>query len=98
MKVYMQKNPKQQTSKENKMVEAEGEVIATHPNMKYTVEIDFNGLKHTLTCYVSGKMKKNYIEIKKGDKVRVEISLYDIDNGIIVRRLTERQRFGANQA
>ena len=85
------------SSKENKTVEAEGEVISTHPNMKYTVAIDFNGLKHELTCYVSGKMKKNYIEIKKGDKVRVEISLYDIDNGIITRRLTERPRFGVQQ-
>lgn len=86
-----------QSSKENKSVEAEGEVIATHPNMKYTVEIDYNGLKHQLTAYISGKMKKNYIEIKKGDKVRVEISLYDIDNGIITRRLTERPRYRFSQ-
>lgn len=83
---------KPQSSKENKSIEAEGIVIATHPNMKYTVEIDFKGLKHEVKCYVSGKMKKYFIEIKKGDKVRVEISLYDIDNGIITRRLTERER------
>jgi translation initiation factor IF-1 len=85
---------KNQSSKEDKTIEAEGVVVATHPNMKYTVEIDFQGLKHEVKCYVSGKMKKYFIEIKKGDKVRVEISLYDIDNGIITRRLTERERYG----
>lgn len=84
----------QQAQNKNKELEVEGEVISSHPNMKYTVEIEYMGIKHKLMCYISGKMKKNYIEIKKGDKVRVRISLYDIDSGIIIRRLTERPRFG----
>jgi len=85
--------PTKQTTKENKTIELEGEVINSHPNMKFTVMVDYKGIKHPVKCYVSGKMKKHYIEIKKGDKVRIEVSLYDIDNGIITRRLTERVRF-----
>jgi translation initiation factor IF-1 len=85
-----------QTNNNDQFIEVEGTVQAMHPNMKYIVEIDYNELKHEVLCYVSGKMKKYFIEIKKGDRVKVKISLYDIDNGIITRRLTERVRFNPN--
>ena len=72
------------------VIEVEGVVVAALPKLEYTVEIDFKGIKHSLTCHVSGKMKTRYIELEKGDKVILKISLYDIDRGIITKRLTKR--------
>lgn len=72
------------------VVTVEGEVLDVLPGLEYLVEIEFQGIKHEIVCYVSGKMRKNYIQLEKGDKVRVEISLYDIDKGRIVYRLTQR--------
>ncbi len=74
-----------------KLIEVEGVVVAALPKLEYTVDIDHKGLKHTLTCHVSGKMRTKFIELEKGDKVLVRISLYDIDRGIIFRRLTRNR-------
>ncbi|MBE0573667.1 translation initiation factor IF-1 [Candidatus Dojkabacteria bacterium] len=76
----------------DKTIEVEGTVLAALPKLEYTVEIDFKGIKHILTCHVSGKMKTRFIDLEVGDKVLVRISLYDIDRGIIFRRLTSRQK------
>lgn len=81
---------KAQKQDSDKTIEVEGTVIAALPKLEYTVEIDFKGIKHVLTCHVSGKMKTRYINLEVGDKVLVRISLYDIDRGIIFRRLTSR--------
>lgn len=78
------------TSNEEKSITMDGIVVKALPALEYQVQVDYKGIKHTLTCHVSGKMKKNFIEIKKGDEVTIKISLYDIDRGIIVRRLTSR--------
>ena len=83
------KAEKQET---DRTIEVEGTVMGALPKLEYKVEIDFKGLKHTLTCHVSGKMKTRFINLELGDKVLVRISLYDIDRGIIFRRLTSRQR------
>jgi translation initiation factor IF-1 len=72
------------------VVTVEGVVTDILPGLEYMVEIEFQGLKHDIVCYVSGKMRKHYIQLEKGDEVRVEISLYDIDKGRIVYRLTQR--------
>jgi len=77
-------------SKKEAVVVVEGIVIAALPELIYRVEIDFKGLKHEVKCHISGKMRTNFIELEKGDQVRVKISLYDIDKGIIIRRLTSR--------
>jgi translation initiation factor IF-1 len=76
--------------KEKKVI-LEGIVTTVHPGMQYTVEVDYKGFKHNIVCYVAGDLTSHYIEIRKGDQVRVEISLYDIDHGRIVYRLTERK-------
>ncbi len=76
----------------DKVIETEGTVVAALPSLEYTVEIDFKGIKHTLTCHVSGKMKTRFIDLEVGDKVLLRISLYDIDRGIIFRRVTARQK------
>ena len=79
--------------KNDKYIEFEGVVTTALPELLYIVEIEFQGLKHQVQCHVSGKMRTNFIQLEKGDKVRVKISLYDIDKGIITRRLTTRNPF-----
>ena len=84
-------NKKQDVEKTDDKITLEGVVTEVYPEMRYKVEVDFKGIKHSALCYVSGKMRNRFIEIKKGDKVRIKISLYDIDSGIIVFRLTDRK-------
>lgn len=86
----MEDKNKKPSLENDKSIVLDGVVVSALPALEYNVEVEFKGIKHTLTCHVSGKMKKNFIEIKKGDQVTVKISLYDIDRGIIVRRLTLR--------
>ena len=59
-------------------IEMEGEVIDTLPNTTFRVQLE-NG--HIVTAHISGKMRKNYIRILTGDKVRVELTPYDLTRG-----------------
>ena len=52
-------------------IEMEGEIIDTLPNTTFRVQLE-NG--HVVTAHISGKMRKNYIRILTGDKVRVELT------------------------
>jgi len=61
-------------AKEEK-IEMEGKVIEALPATQFKVELD-NG--HELLAYLSGKMRKYYIRILLGDRVKVEISPYDL--------------------
>ena len=56
-------------------IELEGKVIETLPNTTFRVKLE-NG--HTVTAYISGKIRKHYIRISTGDKVKVEMSPYDL--------------------
>ncbi len=62
----------------------EGEVIENLPNTLFRVKLNDN--EKVIMCYLSGKMRKNYIKILPGDKVRIEVSPYDINKGRIVFR------------
>lgn len=73
-------------NKEDKL-EVEGTVIELLPNTQFMVELD-NG--HRVLAYLSGKMRKHYIRILLGDRVRVEMTPYDLDRG----RITYRYRRG----
>jgi translation initiation factor IF-1 len=64
-------------------VEALGTVIEALPGTKFRVELE-NG--HEVTAYVCGKMRRYYIRILLGDRVRVELSPYDLSQGRIVYR------------
>ena len=64
-------------------VEVEGTVVETLPNTQFRVELD-NG--HRVLAYISGRMRKYYIRILLGDRVRVELSPYDLTRGRIVYR------------
>ena len=65
------------------MIEAEGTILEALPNAMFRVELD-NG--HRVLAHISGKMRMHYIKILPGDKVRVEISPYDLSRGRIIFR------------
>jgi translation initiation factor IF-1 len=64
-------------------IEMEGTVIETLPNTMFRVELE-NG--HVVTAHISGKMRKHYIRILRGDKVTVELTPYDLTKGRITYR------------
>ena len=72
--------------KEDK-IEMEGTVIEALPSTQFRVRLD-NG--HEVLAYLSGKMRKYYIRILLGDRVRVELSPYDLTRGRIVYRFKKR--------
>ena len=61
-------------------IEFEGEVIDTLPNTTFRVKLEND---HVITAHISGKMRKNYIRILTGDKVKVEMTPYDLSKGRI---------------
>jgi len=64
-------------------IELKGEVTQALGNANFRVTID-NGME--LICTISGKIRKNYIRIMPGDRVKVEVSPYDLTKGRITRR------------
>jgi translation initiation factor IF-1 len=64
-------------------IEMEGTVIETLPNTMFRVELE-NG--HVVTAHISGRMRKHYIRILTGDRVKVELTPYDLSKGRIVYR------------
>ena len=61
-------------------IEKEGTIIEALSNAMFRVELD-NG--HVIIAHISGKMRMHYIRILPGDKVRVEMSPYDLSKGRI---------------
>ena len=70
-------------AKKEDKIEVEGTVIEALPNTQFMVELD-NG--HRVLSYLSGKMRKYYIRILLGDRVKVELSAYDMTRGRIIYR------------
>ena len=64
-------------------VEVEGEVLESFRSGMYRIGLD-NG--HETLCYTSGRMRRYRIRINPGDRVRVELSPYDLERGRIVYR------------
>lgn len=60
-----------------------GTVVESLPNTLFKVELD-NG--HMVMAHISGRMRKNYIRILTGDKVKVELTPYDLSKGRIIFR------------
>lgn len=69
-------------SKED-VIEVEGVVVEALPNTTFKVELE-NG--HQILAHISGKLRMNYIKILPGDKVKVELSQYDLNRGRITWR------------
>ena len=65
------------------VIEVEGVVKEPLPNAMFTVELD-NG--HTVLAHISGKMRMHFIKILPGDRVKIEISPYDLTRGRITFR------------
>ena len=65
------------------VIEVEGVVVETLPNTTFKVELE-NG--HQTLGHISGKLRMNYIKILPGDKVKVELSPYDLTRGRITWR------------
>lgn len=66
-------------------IEVEGTVTQALPNASFRVELESG---HEVLAHISGKMRIHYITIKPGDKVKVELSPYDLTRG----RITYRHR------
>lgn len=64
-------------------IEQDGTIIEALSNAMFKVELE-NG--HVIVCHISGKMRMNYIKLLPGDKVKVEMSPYDLTKGRISYR------------
>ena len=68
----------------NDVIEFEGTVLEALPNTVFKVQLP-NG--HIVTAHISGKLRMNYIRILPGDRVTVEVSVYDLNKGRITWRM-----------
>jgi translation initiation factor IF-1 len=66
------------------LLEMEGDISEVLPGNMFRVTLD-NG--HIITCYTNGRLRQNKIKIILGDKVRIEMSPYDLSKGRITYRL-----------
>ena len=65
------------------VIEVEGTVVESLPNTNFKVELEN---RHQILAHISGKLRMNYIKILPGDKVKVELSPYDLTKGRIIWR------------
>lgn len=65
------------------LIEVEGTIIVALPNAQFRIELE-NG--HKVLAHVSGKMRRHFIRILPGDKVKVQLSPYDLTRGRITYR------------
>ena len=75
-------------SKQEKTVELEGTIHTVLPGTMFRVELE-NG--HLVLAHISGKMRKRFIRLVSGDKVKLEMSPYDTDKARIVYRVDNRR-------
>jgi translation initiation factor IF-1 len=70
-------------AKQEEKIEMEGQIVEALPGTMFRVSLSSG---HMVLAYLSGKMRKNYIRILLGDRVKVELSPYDLDRGRITYR------------
>ncbi|MBI5870132.1 MAG: translation initiation factor IF-1 [Thermoleophilia bacterium] len=70
-------------SQKEEAIELEGEVVEALPNTMFRVKLDND---HEVLAHISGKMRMHYIRILPGDRVKVELSPYDLTRGRITYR------------
>ena len=71
-------------AKSDDVIEFEGLIIDVLPGQSFKVELE-NG--HIVVCYTSGRLRKNRIRLVLGDRVRVEVTPYDLTKGRVTYRL-----------
>lgn len=81
--------------KREEKIEVEGIVVEALPATQFRVEL-VN--RHTVLAYLSGKMRKYYIRILLGDRVKVELSPYDLTRGRITYRFKSRTGDGQEES
>jgi translation initiation factor IF-1 len=72
-------------AKSDDKITVEGTVVEALPSTTFLVELE-NG--HKVLAYLSGRLRKNYIRILLGDRVKIELSPYDLTRGRITYRYT----------
>ncbi len=77
-------------AKDEDKIQVEGTVVEALPGTQFRVKLETG---HEVLAYLSGKMRKYYIRILLGDRVRVEMSPYDLTRGRIVYRHKKRSEF-----
>jgi translation initiation factor IF-1 len=75
-------------------IEIEGVVTEALPGTQFRVQLD-NG--HEVLAYPSGRLRKYYIRILLGDRVRLELSPYDLTRGRITYRFSKHQRASVSE-
>jgi translation initiation factor IF-1 len=70
------------------VIEFEGTIKESLPNAMFRVELE-NG--HLVLAHISGKIRKNFIKILPGDRVKVELTPYDLNRGRITFRVQEKK-------
>lgn len=70
--------------KKEEVIEMVGTVVEVLPNAQFIVELEIG---HRINAHVSGKIRMHYIRILPGDKVKVELSTYDLTRGRITYRM-----------
>ena len=75
--------PVRQMAVKEEKIEVEGEIVEALPSTMFRVQVDAG---HNVLATISGKMRKNYIRILPGDRVKVELSAYDLTRGRITYR------------
>ena len=71
------------------VIEIEGTILESMPNAMFRVKLE-NG--HEILAHISGKIRKNFIRILPGDRVKVEMTPYDLTKGKITFRLKKKKK------
>ena len=71
-------------AKNSEIIEFEGDIVEVLPNQMFKVKLDN---EHTVICYTGGKMRQFKIRLVQGDRVRIEMTPYDLSKGRIIFRI-----------
>jgi translation initiation factor IF-1 len=81
-------------AKEEDKITVEGTIVEALPGTQFRVKLDDSD--HEILAYLSGKMRKNYIRILLGDRVKLEMSPYDLSRGRITYRFKKVRSFSSD--
>ncbi|MDR2674403.1 MAG: translation initiation factor IF-1 [Opitutaceae bacterium] len=73
---------------DGKSIEVEGKIVSVLPGTMFKVEIAGG---HTVLAHISGKLRKNFIKIAAGDRVKMEMSPYDLEKARITYRVRDER-------
>ena len=71
--------------KKSDVIEMEGEIVEVLPSQMFRVKLD--NAEHEITCYTAGRLRQHKIRLVASDRVRVEMTPYDLTKGRITYRL-----------